>query len=144
MLPEIGIAPAGRTGTGTALDRRAAFGYGPQVSVRVHSYHLPGIEGHIPSEPLRCGAVEVEVPRLGPDQFRSLLDRARAAALQHLRRRPVDEILAAVDCVVANWLRPDYHLRQQAEEILPLATGFSPSPTHLSTKRWMTLNTPGR
>jgi hypothetical protein len=34
--------------------------------------------------------------------------------------------LTVVDRVVTNWLRPDYPRRQQAEQLLPLATGYSP------------------
>jgi acyl-CoA reductase LuxC len=60
------------------------------------------------------------------EQVRAALARVRDRACEHLRGRSVDDVLAVIDRVVANWLRPDYHLRRQAEQELPALTGFSP------------------
>lgn len=92
--------------------------------VRVRTYHLPGIEAPKHNF-LRCGKVEVEVPRLQPAQLCTAMERARQTALQHLRRRSVDDLLLTVDRVVAAWLHPQSAVRQQAEAVLPAATGFS-------------------
>jgi hypothetical protein len=92
--------------------------------VRVCGYHLPGIEAtkqHL----LRYGAVEVEVPDLRPAQLCAAMERARETALRQLRHREVDDLLASVDRVIANWLQPHSRWRQQAEAVLPLITGFS-------------------
>jgi hypothetical protein len=96
------------------------------VSVCVPGYHLPGIEGDIATEVQGAGSVNVEIARLSPGQLHAAIDAAREAGLRTLRRRSVDALLAVIDEVAANWLSPDYHLRQAAEQLLPLATGFSP------------------
>jgi hypothetical protein len=93
--------------------------------VRARTYHLPGID--IAKHDLRrCGAVEVDVPRLQPAQLCAAIEGARQKALHHLRRRSVDDLLLTVDRVVAAWLDPQSVVRQQAEAVLPAATGFSP------------------
>ena len=86
---------------------------------------MPGIEAP-KHDLLRCRAVQVEVPRLQPAQLCAAMERARQTALQQLRRRSVDDLLVTVDRVVAAWLHPQSAVRQQAEAVLPAATGFSP------------------
>jgi len=94
------------------------------VTVRVRGYHLPGIEAPR-VDLLRCGAAEIEVPRLQPAQLCAAMERARQTALQQLRRRSVDDLLVIVDRVMRSWLHPQSTRRRQAEAVLPAATGFS-------------------
>ena len=61
-----------------------------------------------------------------PSVLSAHIDVRRRTAAPALRRRPVDDILAALDRVIANWLRPDFPLRRRAEAELPAVTGFSP------------------
>jgi len=96
------------------------------VIVRIRSDHLVGLPDQLPSETLCRGPLEIAVPQLTAATLQEALAGARQAADTHLRRRSVDDLLAVIDRVVANWLRPDYPPRQQAEQALPLATGFSP------------------
>ena len=70
------------------------------------------------------GGIELELPRLEPAHLQRAIAAAQVAGA-HLRRRGLDDVLAVLDRVVANWLRPDYHLRQLAEHALPAVTGFS-------------------
>jgi hypothetical protein len=60
-----------------------------------------------------------------PEELRSRIQQARDAAAAHLRRRSVDDVLRLLDRVIGSWLRPGYPPRRRAEELLPLATGFS-------------------
>jgi len=80
----------------------------------------------MPCETLRYGPLALEMPRLTGTELRDAVEQSRQAADAYLRRRTVDDLLAIVDRVVANWLHPDYPPRQQAEQVLPPATGFSP------------------
>ncbi len=89
------------------------------------AYHLPELETSRPTDVLRCGGIEVEVPRLNPAVLGAALARARQRAAQSLRIRSVSDLLATLDRVIAQWLRPDSPLRQEAETLLPAATGFS-------------------
>lgn len=51
--------------------------------------------------------------------------RTLRAANAVLRSRPVDEIVLSLDRVVSAWLAPTSSWRQDAEQLLPGATGFS-------------------
>ncbi len=94
------------------------------MSARVRSYYLPGIERQAATETRQVGETRVEVARLDPTQLRAVIERLRAAG-RRLCRRSVETVLASIDRVVTNWLRPDYPLGRLAEEVLPPATGFS-------------------
>ena len=61
---------------------------------------------------------------LSPPQLRGAIDTARLAAAR-LKGRPVEQVLAALDRVIVNWLQPDSEWRQQALQALPATTGFS-------------------
>ncbi len=63
--------------------------------------------------------------RPDPAALRAALVAAQGAAARHLRTRSVDDVLASLDRVISNWLRPDSELQQRAEHLLPAATGFS-------------------
>src|SRR5262245_1692550 len=62
-----------------------------------------------------------EVPRA---QLVELVAQLRVAQ-RHLARRTTESILASLDAVVCEWLRPGSPWRRRAEEILPAATGYS-------------------
>jgi len=96
------------------------------VNARVRSYYLPGIERQIATETRQVGENRVEVARLDPTQLRAVIERLRAAG-RRLCGRSVENVLASIDRVVANWLRPDYPFRRLSDELLPPATGFSPA-----------------
>ena len=73
------------------------------------------------------GMVPVMVGSQAPNQAElcARLETLRRRAERTVRRRPVDSILAALDRVTVNWLRPDADLRRRAEAELPAVTGFS-------------------
>jgi acyl-CoA reductase LuxC len=74
--------------------------------------------------------VTAPAAELIPREVCAALARVRDRTREHLRGRSVDAVLAVMDRVVTNWLRPDYHLRRQAEQELPAVTGFSPQMIH--------------
>jgi len=91
----------------------------------VRGYHLPG--AHVRTERFRVGSVDVDVPRLAPAELRAIADAGRGAAVRYLRSRSLDDVLTAIDRVVANWLTPTEPVRHLANALLPKATGFSPA-----------------
>jgi len=95
------------------------------VSVCVPGYHLPHVEGPLATDVRRIGGLEVELSRLTPAQLHATIEAARTQGQRYLRSRSVDDVLQVIDQVSASWLSPDYHLRQAAEQLLPMATGFS-------------------
>lgn len=58
------------------------------------------------------------------------------SARERLARRPVDEILAAVDAAVASWADPESEWRREAERLLPEAARFSPEMVRFALP-WM-------
>ncbi len=85
-----------------------------------------------PSTALRAGVSKALVgedrqsPTIHPEELAALLDQLRRAQTQ-LAQRSVDHILASLNAVVRGWLEPDSPWRQEAENTLPAATGFSPA-----------------
>jgi hypothetical protein len=59
-----------------------------------------------------------------PTRLRAAIGAAVRAAAP-LRARPVQQVLATLDRVILDWLRPDSEWHRQAEQVLPAATGFS-------------------
>lgn len=59
-----------------------------------------------------------------PAQLTLRIERLRQAQ-QRVVRRSSESILAALDSVVGEWLRPESAWQRRAEELLPAATGFS-------------------
>lgn len=96
------------------------------MTEKIHCFHLPGIEEPVQVEPWSGLGLQIEVPRLTPATLHAAIARAQQVAAMRLRLRPVSELLATIDRIVSNWLRPDYEPRQRAERLLPAVTGFSP------------------
>jgi acyl-CoA reductase LuxC len=95
------------------------------VSICVPGYHLPGGDSDIATEVCRVGTLEVEMSRPTAAQLHDAIGAASQAGLRQLRGRSVEDVLKVLDHVAAAWLSPDYHVRQAAEQLLPLATGYS-------------------
>ena len=66
---------------------------------------------------------------LSPPELRGAIDAARLAAAR-LKGRPVEQVLAALDQVIVNWLQPDSEWRARAQQVLPATTGFSREMIH--------------
>ncbi len=90
-------------------------------------YHLPpGVEPS-GSEPLvlQAGEVAFRYPRLSPARLCRVIDALREAQARVLARLPVGRIVQVVDRAIARWLDPSSPYRREAEELLPLVTGYS-------------------
>jgi hypothetical protein len=57
-------------------------------------------------------------------EVRAAVEAAQCAA-KRLRARSVEQVLAPLDRVIANWLHEDSKWQQRARQVLPAATGFS-------------------
>lgn len=96
----------------------------------IDAFHLPAL-AHPPTTTWSYGrgddAFEMRVPRLTPALVREQAAALLAARERHLARRPLGEIVAAVDRVAARLLDPADELRVTAERALPAITGYSPA-----------------
>ena len=69
-------------------------------------------------------AIEVSVPLLSNEQMQDLSERIKEASRQHLKSMTVSDITATIDAAIARLLDRNDTYRQQAEEYLPLITGY--------------------
>ena len=69
-------------------------------------------------------AIEVSVPLLSDEQMKGLSGRIKEASRQHLKSMAVSDITATIDATIARLLDRNDTYRQQAEEYLPLITGY--------------------
>ena len=70
------------------------------------------------------GAVEVQVPALSAAQMQALALRVKQASREHLKTLRVSQIIDIVDRAVARLLDPTDPYRREAEELLPVITGY--------------------
>lgn len=68
--------------------------------------------------------VEVEVPTLTKKQLADLAEEIKGNRQNYLKNLRTNEIIDIIDQAVQKWLNPSYPLRQLAEELLPVITGY--------------------
>jgi hypothetical protein len=90
---------------------------------------LPGLRAEdVAWQTLTFGAagqrLEVRVPVLQPAQLTALARRVKAASAQHLQRLPVSRIVQILDAAIARLLDPADPVRQEAERLLPVVSGY--------------------
>jgi acyl-CoA reductase-like NAD-dependent aldehyde dehydrogenase len=71
-------------------------------------------------------AVVLRVPLLTAADIAAVTQRLLAAQACTLSAMPLADIVEVIDTVVQRWLAPDYSYRQQAEQVLPTITRYSP------------------
>jgi len=69
-------------------------------------------------------AIEIAVPLLSDEQMQGLSRRIKEASRIHLKSMAVSDITATIDAAIARLLDRNDTYRQQAEEYLPLITGY--------------------
>ena len=106
------------------------------TTLRTVAGYLPGLARQdVQWQPLvfesAAGRVEVEVPVLSAQQMTALACRVRQASRRHLRTMTVSQIVAVVDQAIARLLDPEDSYRQQADQLLPIITGYDPEMVRL-------------
>jgi hypothetical protein len=103
---------------------------------------LPGLaSGEVQWQTLAFGAgasrVEVDVPHLTAPQMQALARRVKLAAREHLTTLTVSQIVAIVDRTIARLLDPADPARRQAEELLPLVSGYDAEMVRLGLSSYL-------
>jgi acyl-CoA reductase-like NAD-dependent aldehyde dehydrogenase len=101
------------------------------VSHTFHAFHLPGgatYDG--PLETLTAGRVTCRYPAPSVDLLSGTIG-ALHRARGRLAERPVMEIVEVVDAAASRLADPADPLRQEAERLVPAATGYSPAMARL-------------
>ncbi len=91
--------------------------------------YLPGLSaGEVQWQTLHFGAgqsrLAIEVPVLSPPQMKALAQRVRQAGRTQLKTLGVSQIIEVVDRAVARLLDPADPYRREAEQLLPIITGY--------------------
>lgn len=81
--------------------------------------------------------VAVRSPDLNPDQLVPLGAQVRLAAREQLAALPVAEVVAAIDRAVSRWLDREDPVRQLADQVLPVVTGFDPEMVRLGLNAYL-------
>jgi hypothetical protein len=68
--------------------------------------------------------LEVDVPVLSPQQMSALARRVKQASRLHLKTMTVSQIVAVVDRAIARLLDPQDPYRAQADQLLPIVSGY--------------------
>ena len=104
--------------------------------------HLPGLDpGQVHWQTLRFAAhgsqLDVEVPLLTDAQMQVLAAHVRRAAQARLQAMPVDAIIGVIDRSVARLLDANDPVRREADELLPIVTGFDAEMVRLGLTAYL-------
>jgi hypothetical protein len=83
------------------------------------------------------GTFTLRVPNLTSELITQIAERLKSNRKAYLNRLTTDEIIGKIDLAVCRWLDPGYPLRQTAEMLLPVLTGYDPEVIRLQLKRYM-------
>ena len=94
------------------------------------AYVLPkilksGLELKVLEFKSKYGKVKLEVPKPKKNLLKNVIETIKTTREQHLVKTSVYDILNGIEKITNLWLNPDYELRNKAEEMLPIITGFS-------------------
>ncbi len=68
--------------------------------------------------------LEVEVPLINKEQMGNIIRSVKDNRSNYLQHLSTNEVIHIIDQAIQKWLEPNYHLRQLAEELLPIITGY--------------------
>jgi hypothetical protein len=81
--------------------------------------------------------VEVDVPQLDPAQMQALARRVKQAAREQLKTLTVSQIVEIVDRAIARLLDPADEYRRQAEQLLPIVSGYDAEMVRLGLSSYL-------
>jgi hypothetical protein len=107
------------------------------MMLRWRAGHLPGphpagLRWHTLAFEAHGRRAEIEVPAPAADQVRHIARGVREAAHRHLRQRPVDAVIRTLDQAVARLLDPADPWRKQADDLLPIVSGYDAEMVRLA------------
>jgi len=109
---------------------------------RVTAGYLPGLtHGDVPWRTLVFGSqakqLEIEVPLLSGAQMQALARRVKQASREQLKTLSVSQIVRIVDAAIARLLDPADPYRRQADELLPVITGYDAEMVRLGLTSYL-------
>lgn len=70
-------------------------------------------------------SVTLQLPVLTPSLISAIIPELKKTRQEYLSRLPVYDIMKSIDSTVKLWQDPLYHIRREAEALLPIITGYS-------------------
>lgn len=122
---------------------RGIFALRPGIgALKEHAGHLPGLSNdEVEWETLAFGEsrdrLEVAVPVLSDAQLEQVIGRVKTTRRDYLSALPVTEIIDKIDQAIGHLLDRNNPLRQKAEELLPIVTGFDPETVRLGLTSYL-------
>ncbi|WP_051476558.1 acyl-CoA reductase [Arthrobacter sp. Br18] len=83
------------------------------------------------------GGVVLRMPVVTPHLIDLVCQRLLQIQADHLAERPVMDIVEILGRVITRWSDPDYYWRRQAEELLPVVTGYAPDMVRRGLKDYL-------
>ena len=83
------------------------------------------------------GTVTLRMPVMTPDLIGRVAVGLLDAQRTYLAAMPVMDIVATLGRVAARWSNPDYPLRRQAEQLIPVITGYAPEMVRRGLKDYL-------
>lgn len=83
------------------------------------------------------GALTLRMPKLTADEVTEIAGMVKKQRQMWLTNLKVAEVVDVLDIAVQKWLNPNDALRQLAETLLPVITGYDPEMIRLELKRFM-------
>jgi hypothetical protein len=100
--------------------------------------HLPGLApADVQWHTLSFGKLDVRVPVLAPAQLHSLALRVQEAAARYLQTLPVSRIVEIIDTAVLRLLDPADPFRREAEQLLPVVSGYDAEMVRLGLQGFL-------
>lgn len=92
------------------------------------------IENQVETE---AGVYTLQYPVLTADTISEIAGHLQTARNMYLSRLTTADIIHTIDLAVQKWLDPEYPLRQLAELVLPVLTGYDKDMIRLELKRYL-------
>ena len=103
--------------------------------------HLPGLDPQaldwIDLGPRIPACAGISVPRLNPEQIRSVMRTVQVQAQTHIRAMPVSDIIERIDAAIHRLLDPGDAARQQLDQWLPRVCSLDPELLRLQMNQYL-------
>lgn len=123
------------------MTRGTGAGRPPVEALVLDGFFLPQLDqaelDGLTWETASWGGVVLRMPAVTPHLVDLLCRRLLQAQADYLAARPVMDIVEVLGRTIAKWSNPDYHLRRQAEQLLPAVTGYAPEMVRRGLKDYL-------
>ncbi|WP_209124551.1 acyl-CoA reductase [Alkalihalobacillus sp. BA299] len=115
------------------------------MSTSFSCFHIPDQCQHLLNEvPIKTltfenhgESVEILVPELVPETINNIMDVLTVQQKNYIQQLKTNEVIDIINEAIHRWLDPSYELRQMAESMLPIITGYDHDMVRLFLSRYL-------